>query len=577
MDQRSPAATTGPATPYGAPVPAPVFPRLALALSALLALRLLALALNRADLFFDEAQYWAWAQAPAFGYYSKPPLIAWLIAASTSLCGNSEFCIRLPSPLIHTATALTIAALGARLYDARTGALAALAFALLPGVSLSAGIISTDVPLLLCWALALLGFAALFETKAWWPALLLSAALAAGLNAKYAMAWFILCAAIYLIATPARRTILRDPRLWAAVALGIAGIVPNLIWNQAHSFATFAHTADNAKWEGGLLHPAKALEFFASQFGVFGPFYFAGLLLITYRGLKLRFFTLPLVGRAGVGVGLSNVGLRDSHPNPPRVAAEPRSARTGEGKDKNSTRETAGNGSNSDPFARHSEPDRLLMAFCLPLILIITGQAFLSRAHPNWAAVAYVSGTLLVVATLVRELAWGWLKASYALHAALLAALIAATSLAGALKLPLKPDPLARTLGWRALAEATRAELDAARARGTPYAAVMTDKRAVTAELLYYMRAEPTPVLAFRAGPRPHDHFELSRPYTPASGEPVLLVSLAGVTDDTANAAVPSAASAFAQAHVVAGRDIPAGKNATRRVTFLALSGYKGP
>jgi 4-amino-4-deoxy-L-arabinose transferase-like glycosyltransferase len=487
---------------------------LTLGLGALLVIRIAALWLNRTDLFFDEAQYWAWAQAPAFGYYSKPPLIAWIIALFTGMCGQSEFCIRLPSPFLHTATALAIYTLGTRLYDQRTGVLAGLAFALIPGVTVSAGIISTDVPLLLCWAMALVAFAALFDTKAWWPALLLGAAFGLGLNAKYAMAWFILCAGIYLIATRERRSVLRDKRLWIGLAIGVALILPNMAWNQAHSFATFAHTADNAKWEGGLFHPAKALEFFGSQFGVFGPLYFAGLLVITYRGWKSR---LP-------------------------------------------------------------EADRLLLAFCLPLVVIITGQAFLSRAHPNWAAVAYVSGVTLVVATLVRELSWSWLKASYAIHAALLAALIVGTSTAGILKLPLKPDPFARTMGWRDLADATKAELAKARASGRPYTAVVTDDRSVTAELLYYMRSDPTPVLAWRGGPRPLDHFELTRPFTPASGEPILLVSLkAGGASLLAKNSIREVTDHFASTEVISERQLPAGLSETRRVTFLGLSGYKGP
>ena len=490
---------------------------LPIALGALLALRIVALAMNRTDLFFDEAQYWAWAQEPAFGYYSKPPLIAWIIALATGACGQAEFCIRLPSPILHTGTALAIYTLGARLYDQRTGVLAALAFALLPGVSLSAGIISTDVPLLLCWALALVAFAALFDTKDWWPALLLGAAFGIGLNAKYAMAWFVLCGALYLIATPQRRGILKDKRLWAGLAIGVALIVPNLAWNRAHSFATFAHTADNAKWEGALVHPGKAIEFFGSQFGVFGPLYFAGLMVIAWRATKTR---LP-------------------------------------------------------------EADRLLLAFCLPLIVVITGQAFLSRAHSNWAAPAYVAGVVLVVATLARELSWGWLKASYAIHAALLAVLIAGTSSAGLFKLPFTGDPLARTMGWRDVADATRAELASARAAGRPFAAVLTEDRAITAELLYYMRAEATPVLAWRAGPRPHDHFELTRPYMAATASgPVLLVSLKGepaTGDDPKKPSERPVTSAFASIERIAERQIPAGKNATRRVTFLALSGYKGP
>src|SRR6202008_3287010 len=72
-------------------------------LAALLCVRLFALATNGTDLFFDEAQYWAWSQDPALGYFSKPPLIAWIIGAATTACGAEEACVRLPSPLLHTA------------------------------------------------------------------------------------------------------------------------------------------------------------------------------------------------------------------------------------------------------------------------------------------------------------------------------------------------------------------------------------------------------------------------------------------------------------------------------------------
>ena len=184
-------------------------------LAALLCVRLAALYWNATDLFFDEAQYWAWSEQPAFGYFSKPPLVAWLIRAATEACGPGEACVRLPSPFLHTLTALAVFFLGRRLYDARVGALSALAFATLPGVSLSAGLISTDVPLLTCWAIALVGFAALFQTDRLWPALVLGLAFGIGLNAKYAMAWFVMCAAVYLLLTPERRGVLRDYRLVA--------------------------------------------------------------------------------------------------------------------------------------------------------------------------------------------------------------------------------------------------------------------------------------------------------------------------------------------------------------------------
>lgn len=476
---------------------------LTVGLAALLALRIGALWLNGTDLFFDEAQYWSWSLEPAFGYYSKPPLIAWVIRLATDSCGMSEFCIRLPSPVIHTATAITVFLIGRRLYDARIGAISGLVFATLPGISVSAGLISTDVPLLFAWALAVLALVYLLETAAWWPAWLLGAAMGIGLNAKYAMAWLVVCLAIYFVATPERRSILRDPRLYLALAIGAAMIVPNIAWNEAHSFATFSHTADNAKWGGRIGNPLKALEFLGAQFGVFGPILFAALLVISWRAWK--------------------EGL------PPA--------------------------------------DRLLLSLSLPLVIAITVQAFLSRAHANWAAVAYVTATVLVAATMVRDLEWRWLKLSLVLHGLVVVVVTVATTLAGRLELPGGKDPFARTLGWREVAVATRAELDAARAAGRPFGAVLTDDRPLTAELLYYMRDDPTPVLAWRDGPRPRDHYELTRAFAKGSPEPVLLVSLT---------AEPSRIKeAFTHGELIATRALPAGKSDVRRVTFHALAGYK--
>ena len=47
--------------------------------------------------------------------------------------------------------------------------------------------------------------------------------------------------------------------------------------------------------------------------------------------------------------------------------------------------------------------DRLLLAFTLPIILIFIGQAFLLRAHANWAAGGYIAATVLVTATMLRD------------------------------------------------------------------------------------------------------------------------------------------------------------------------------
>lgn len=515
--ERSGPALSGPALAAGRPALV-----LAAVLAGLLLVRVAALLLNRTDLFFDEAQYWAWAQEPAFGYYSKPPLIAWLIAGATRVCGDAEWCLRLPAPLLHTATAAMVYAVASRLHGTSVGLWSALAFATLPGVSLSAGIISTDVPLLLAWAVALWALVRLAEDHrgvlaadggrarvpaepAWWPAVVLGLALGFGLNAKYAMVFFALCLAVWMAVTPAARGLLTDARLWVAFAIAAAVIAPNMVWNLSNSFATFAHTADNAKWGGTLVNLAKGAEFVAAQGAVFGPILLAGLVV-----------TVVLAWRTGL-----------------------------------------------------SEANRMLLSFTLPVLAVITVQAFLSRAHANWAAVSYVAGSILVTATLLRLGGALWLRRSLALHAGVLALLVAGTSLAGTLRLPVIGDPFQRLLGWKEIAAVAGRTLQAARDGSSgrvPFRAVMADDRAVTAELLYYLR-DPTPVVAWRDGPRPLDHFELTRPLRDPAQAPVLLVS---TRQDVARIL-----GRFAAVVDLGEHRVPAGLGEPRRVRLYALEGLR--
>ena len=53
------------------------------------------------DLFGDEAQYWLWSKNLDFGYFSKPPLLPWVIALVCSIFGNSFFVIKMISAIIY--------------------------------------------------------------------------------------------------------------------------------------------------------------------------------------------------------------------------------------------------------------------------------------------------------------------------------------------------------------------------------------------------------------------------------------------------------------------------------------------
>lgn len=266
----------------------PGFGLLLVLLAIILAVRIAGLALSHAELFYDEAQYWAWAQAPAFGYYTKPPLIAWVIGAATGLCGDGPACVRLPSPLMHFAIALVIYAIAAKLHSRRVAFWAALVYAAMPGTSVSATLISTDVPLLLFWSLAMLALVYHVERPSWALGLAMGAAIGLGLNAKYAMGFFLLCYAVYAIISPAARASLRHPGTWAGFALALALIAPNLLWNAGHQFATFEHTRENADWGGRFPNIMGLLAFLGTQVAIIGPVPFAAfvLALLTRGGVE---------------------------------------------------------------------------------------------------------------------------------------------------------------------------------------------------------------------------------------------------------------------------------------------------
>jgi Dolichyl-phosphate-mannose-protein mannosyltransferase len=348
-------------------------------------------------LFFDEAQYWDWAQRPAFGYYSKPPMLAWIIALTTSLCGEGEACVRLASAPLHAGTAIVIYRLGCDLWEARVGVWAALLYVSLPAVTVSSGIASTDAPLLFFWAAALLCFrrALVGNDALWWAGLGLAIGL--GLLSKYTMILFPLCALLYCALRPDRRALLGNGRAWAALGLAFLVLAPNLYWNAGNGFASIAHTAANANLGGRLFNPGKFLEFFGAQFAVFGPLAMAALIWMAAR-------PKPLLAR---------------------------------------------------------EPAMFLACFSLPVLALFLGQGFLSRAHANWAAVTYVGASLLVAELALARARWiltGSLALHLVLSFAYYR-FDTLVRIAG-IELGVRQDPFQRLRGWDALGREVRAALN---------------------------------------------------------------------------------------------------------------------
>ena len=104
-----------------------------------------------------------------------------------------------------------------QLYDAQVAFYAALTIALATGAAFSARIISTDVPLLFFWALALLAYVKLLDGGGMRWSVLLGVALGLGLMAKYAMIYFVLGVALAAVLDAGRAGDAADPALWLAL------------------------------------------------------------------------------------------------------------------------------------------------------------------------------------------------------------------------------------------------------------------------------------------------------------------------------------------------------------------------
>jgi 4-amino-4-deoxy-L-arabinose transferase-like glycosyltransferase len=254
-------------------------------------------------LYIDEAYYWGWSQHLAWGYFSKPPLIAVLIAASTALFGDGVLGIKVLTMCCYPAAALIAFALGRRLYDAETGLWAGLAILTLPIFDWLGLFVSTDAPLVLFWTLGLLAYERARANDRLVDWLLLGVVCGLGLLAKYTMLVWLGCVFAHLALCDRAR--LRRPGPWLVALVGLLMLTPNLWWNYVNDFPTLHHTAAitvNKKASGGFSHVG---EFVGAQWLAFGPLLGSAFLVLLWRlpGLwrdarvrLLLCFSLPLWG-----------------------------------------------------------------------------------------------------------------------------------------------------------------------------------------------------------------------------------------------------------------------------------------
>jgi hypothetical protein len=229
----------------------------------------------------DEAQYWLWSQSPDWGYYSKPPGIAWVLFLSTKLLGNTVFAIRFPAVLISSLLAYLMYRLmrqcgGSEKQSVWVGVI----MAFTPIGILSSFASTTDGGFLCFWLLSCTQIVKNLRNNEPLSIPKICFFIACGLLFKWTMVLMILPLFFF-----------KGRGYFKGVLFIVVGFLPSVIWNSQHDWVTFKHvfyhnmlggsSLTNKTWKGNFW------DFFGVQFAILSPVFFI-LLLYSYYHLFRR-------------------------------------------------------------------------------------------------------------------------------------------------------------------------------------------------------------------------------------------------------------------------------------------------
>ena len=362
--------------------------------------RLWVLARYPLNLHFDEAQYWLWAQQLQWGYFSKPPMIAWAIALQQWLFGEQVFALKALALSVYPLTTWLVYRIARCFYAQQVAIYSALLFITMPAVSLSSMIISTDVFLMLFWALAV--YMVCRGLKSGQASAWIWAGVAAGLGllTKYTMLLFLPST---FIAIYCRRAHLQA-KTWRMICLAsvIAAMIwlPNIIWNIAFDMASFRHVYEISQLEKQRLQLGELMAFLGAQFAVFG---------FVSMGLFIRYCLLDAKA------------------------------------------------------ASQSKTTGLWLGYFSVFMAVICAQALWSRAFANWAAPAYITAVIWLSARMCALRHIRWLNVAILVNIMTMGLMYHYEGIYQLLGVTLtaKTDPMRMVRGWDVLGQAVGQALKA--------------------------------------------------------------------------------------------------------------------
>ena len=427
---------------------------------------LLYIASGRIELCEDEAYQWLWSRHPAWGYYSKPPLIAWMQFIGTHLWGQNELGVRFFSPVCAAIAGWVLLRFLSREINGRVAFLTILIATATPLLAGSGILFTPDSLAILFWTAALVsGWHALRDDsiRAWlWTGLWMGL----GLLSKQVALGQWLCWLVFFGLYPVARHHLRRAGFYFALLITFGGALPLVWWNAQHGWPTASHMQSRSGLADSW-HPTLRFfgEFVGAEMGLLTPIFCVGIGVAAYKFWPRR---------------------------------------------------------QSSPL--------MLYLFCMSIPLLVGCLLFSLRARvqPNWIAPAVLPAIALMAITLQDRKKWLTAGIAIGLTVVVLGHETRLISEITGFSLPMKLDPLRRVRGWKSAAETVEAERQRLASEGNSVF-VIGDHYGVTSLLTFYTPAAKAaatgaPMIYCISADEPANQFYFWPGYSARQGEDAIFV-----------------------------------------------------
>jgi undecaprenyl-diphosphatase len=402
------------------------------------------------DLSPDEAHYWEWSRRLDWSYYSKGPMIAYLIYVGTTILGDNIFGIRVMAVIFSALSSVFMYALGKNMYDEKVGLFSAILLQIIPLFSTYGIIFTIDSPFIFFWVLSLFFFylsirnsnmLSLSDNSSALPLsnpplppfaqrgmggfvywLLLGISVGFGLLTKYTMAFFYVCAFLFLLTKKRKLLLMKGPYITLAISLLIFS--PVILWNAEHNWVTLSHTAGQAHIAEGLrITLTDFFEFIGSQLGIITPLLFI----------------------------LMSVSLW---------------------------------------IQKNQKEGSLLFWFFTPVIAFFLLKSLQGKVQANWALPGYITGIVAFSEFSKKFFSEGKGKKIFIAITILLSVVVTAVAhYPSILNLSVKQDPTSRLRGWKELGSEVTKIYEKMSGDGPVF--IFSERYQVSSELAFYVKGHP--------------------------------------------------------------------------------------